>query len=347
MNLIDFSRRGVGTPAPFFLFLLLILFFLISFSSCSHKSEKVSDVDICNNLDSLNSAIARDSTNGQLYSCRAKLLYDKGDFLKSLYDISMALHLNGNNTPDLLLQSDIYFVMKDADLAQKSLMTALSLDENDYSVYYALGKHFYLLKNYELSKGYLNKSIQLQPVNPYSLCLLGEINLADSDTNAAINNFHRAIQVEKNYYPAYMQLATVSLIQNSSLTPQYLQDAININHESCDAIYMMGVYYQQNKFYRKAINYYTQVFIKRPDYKMASYNAGYIYLVELNVFDTAVVWFNRAIAVDTTFYDAYYNRAYALQLEGKISAAQTEYKKLLAKKPDYSLARKRLNEIGK
>ena len=337
--MIDYLNRGF--LAPFF---ILAFALLLSCKSNPNQSggKGSENVDICDNLDTLNVILAYDTTNGELYSCRAELLYEKKDYVNALYDIQMAMQLKGNNVEDLLLLADVYWGLGNPNQARLSLNYAESLDNTNYEVYYALGKHFYLLENYELSRNYLLKSIQLEPANPYSYSLLGEIDLSRGDTTSAINYFYRAVQVDNSFFPAYMQLATVNLVQNTPLTPRYLENALSINDKSNDAYYMLGVYYQQNGQFRKAVENYSKLYELNPEYVLASYNAGYIYLAELNVFDTAIIWFDRAIAVDSNFYDAIYNRSYSYELLGNTAKADSGYRYLLKIKPDYELAKQRL-----
>ncbi len=330
------------------LILLIVVALGLSLFACDNKkssvvvSEVEQDFDICYNLDSLNVVLEHDTTNGELYSCRAKLLYDKGDFVNALYDIQFAMQNKGNNIPDLLLLADVYWGLGNSGLARKALGVAESIDNRDYTVYYALGRHFYLSNVFELSKGYLNKSIDLEPNNPHAFSLLGEIELMEGDTAAAINDLHRAIQIDNDFYPAYMQLATINLVQNTNLTPQYLNNALAINANSTEAIYMMGVYYQQNLLFDEALKKYTKVYDIDSMFALACYNAGYIYLAEKNVFDSALIWFDRVVAIDTANCDAIYNRAYTMELLGNEQEAQKEYKRVLKINPDYKLAQKRL-----
>ena len=144
--MINYSNRGF--LAPFF-FLALAL--LISCKSNTNQpgGNNSESVDICDNLDTLNVILAYDTTNGELYSCRAELLYEKNDYVNALYDIQMAMQLKGNNVEDLLLLADVYWGLGNPNQARLTLNYAESLDNTDYEVYYALGKHFYLLENYQ------------------------------------------------------------------------------------------------------------------------------------------------------------------------------------------------------
>lgn len=331
------------------LILTAILFISISCNSKDNtdkNTEATNAVDLCNNLDSLNIVLETDTTNGELYSCRAQLLYDKGDFVNALYDIQYAMQYKGNNIPDLLLLADVYWGLGNSSLARQAIGVAESIDDKDYTVYYALGRHFYLTQVFELSKGYLRRSIELEPNNPYAFSLLGEIELAEGDTVAAINDLHRAIQVDNNFYPAYMQLATINLVQNTTLTPQYLYNALNINPNSTEAIYMLGVYNQQNEIFDEAIVNYKKVYDLDSLFILACYNLGYIYLAEKNVFDSAYIWFDKAVNIDTTYCDAIYNRAYSMELLGNVEDAEKEYRRVLRLDSTHQLAKSRLNDVG-
>ena len=75
------------------------------------------------------------------------------------------------------------------------------------------------------------------------------------------------------------------------------------------------------------------------------YNLGYINLVYLQDFGTAVDYFTRVIELAPSYAEAYYNRAFSYEMSGKIIKAVADYKKTLELKTNYTKAIEALNRL--
>ncbi|MDD4141300.1 MAG: hypothetical protein PHR20_00690 [Bacteroidales bacterium] len=288
-------------------------------SACNNNKTAAvtnpTDEDVCGNRAKLDSLIVSDSLNGEWYSCRALLNYNSGKYSDAYMDISNALQLKGNNIQDMLLLSDIYFIMGKVNEARAVLMEAKALDKYNYEVYYAIGYHNFLIGNMELAKGNLLKSIELHPENPQSYFVLGQIAALMEDTATAISRYQSAVQADINFYPAYLQLAVLYTDIDKKLVPEYLRNALTANPECEEALFLSGVFYQQEDSFDEAVSYYKKTFDVNPRNKMASFNIGYIYLTEYMIFDTAAIWFDKTLQIDSTFTEAKFNYDYALKLQ--------------------------------
>ncbi|MDR2085397.1 MAG: tetratricopeptide repeat protein [Bacteroidales bacterium] len=299
----------------------IILILLIAFGACKNnnpiKTNNTENQEVkipCNDLPLLDSLILVDSLNGDLYSCRAEIYFDKGRYPEALYDINSALMLKGQNIPDLLMLSDIYYMLGNFQYARTAIAEAEKIDSEDYTVYYAYGKHNFRTGNFELAKGYLAKSIQKHPLNPQSYFVLGQIAALEEDTARAITYFQNAIQADYEFNPAYLQLAVLNIEQNPELVPQYLQNAISVKEDNPHAYFLLGVYYQENEEYDKAKDCFLNSYIYDKKNKMTCFNLGYIYLTELMYFDSAAFWFEKTLALDPDFKEAQHNYNYSLEL---------------------------------
>ncbi|MDL2227395.1 tetratricopeptide repeat protein [Odoribacter sp. OttesenSCG-928-L07] len=304
------------------LFSIAILFIIV-FYSCKNNNTSPAKNEItitqeykipCNDLPYIDSLLLIDSLNGDLYSCRAELYFDNGRYSEALFDINNAIVLKGQNIPDLLLLSDIYFMLGNGQLARSAIVEAEKINNEDYTVYYALGKHNFRTGNFELAKGYLAKSIQINAVNPQSFFVLGQIAALEEDTARAITYYQNAIQTDYEFTPAYLQLAVINMDRDRSLVPQYLQNAISVKPDNPYAHFMLGVYYQEEEDYLKAKECYLESYNFDQKNKMTCFNLGYIYLTEMFLFDSAALWFDKTLALDPSFKAAQDNYKYSLEL---------------------------------
>lgn len=86
-----------------------------------------------------------------------------------------------------------------------------------------------------------------------------------------------------------------------------------------------------------------------PDNKLIYHNLGILY-GQLNNLDNAIEAFSNAIKIDQTYADAYHNRGYAFQLQGKHEQAIENFDAAINLKPndlDYQASKKRSQQMMK
>jgi tetratricopeptide (TPR) repeat protein len=165
------------------------------------------------------------------------------------------------------------------------------------------------------------------------------------DTAKAVASFQKAVEQDPEYYHAYIQLGILYATKNSPLAVDYYNNALKKNPNSIEARYGLGMFYQENEEYNKAIIEYDSILRIDPKYKQAHYNLGYIHLVYLKVYNQAVKHFTAAIECDAKYAEAYYNRGYSYELMGDIMNAKTDYTKALELRSNYEKAITGLNRV--
>jgi len=124
------------------------------------------------------------------------------------------------------------------------------------------------------------------------------------------------VDQDQVYYDAYIQLGEIYSIRKNSLAVDYLKNALKIQPKSKEALYMLGMFYQENDQYDQAIETYMILVKRIQPSKEAPYNIGYIYLVYLKDFPNAVTWFRTHLGRDPGYIEAYYNRGLAYEYMG-------------------------------
>ena len=144
-----------------------------------------------------------------------------------------------------------------------------------------------------------------------------------------------------------MELGEISYARKDKLTIDYFRAALNIKPENKEALYFLGMFYQNDGQYDKAIQ--TYLILEKADslFKNAPYNIGYIYLVYLKDFRTAVKYFTDAIRLDPEYAESYYNRGLANEYSGDYAAAYKDYQKALELKVNWQKAIDGLNRLDK
>jgi tetratricopeptide (TPR) repeat protein len=122
---------------------------------------------------------------------------------------------------------------------------------------------------------------------------------------------------------------------------------LNIRPQSKEAIYMLGLFFQENGQFDKAIATYQNLGKVDTAFREVPYNIGYIYLVYLKDFPRAIPYFTESLKLDPDYYQAYYNRGYAYELMGDYKNAYIDYQKSLKIKVNYDKAVDGLNRLDK
>jgi tetratricopeptide (TPR) repeat protein len=171
--------------------------------------------------------------------------------------------------------------------------------------------------------------------------------LEQGDTNHAVTDLMQAVDKKQDYYEAYIQLGDLYSIKKDPMAEAYLKNALNIKPQSREALYMLGMYYQETSQYEKAIQVYLNLSKTDTAFREAPYNIGYIYLVYVKDFQKAIPFFTESIKKDPVFYQAYFNRGYAYELSGNYQKAIEDYQQSLKIHVNYEKAVEGLNRIDR
>jgi len=227
------------------------------------------------------------------------------------------------------------------------LLKAISIDPRSNPALIRLSKLSLIIKDYNATFDYIKKALQVQPVNPQAYFTRALALLEKGDTALAVEDLKRTVDQDQNFYDAYIELGELYSKRKDPLAADYLKNAINIKPDSREALYMLGMFYQENGKYEEAIKTYATLSKVDTTFKDAPYNTGYIYLVYLHDFTKAATYFTLALKNDPGYIEALFNRGYAYELSGSHAKAYQDYKHLLDLKANYQKAIDGLNRLDK
>ncbi|HEY4649816.1 MAG TPA: tetratricopeptide repeat protein [Pontibacter sp.] len=168
--------------------------------------SSVSD-DPAAQLGNLNDAIARNRQDGNLYSRRAALLLQNGDFQQALSDVNEAIRLEKNDMANLFLKAQI---LRATGKLQEALLLALRAERNSYesaALYVLLSDLYVQLGQPKQAATYVKKALELSPDNAYALYYRGRVAAAQGDTARALTNYKLALQQAPDFKEARRDLA--------------------------------------------------------------------------------------------------------------------------------------------
>ena len=340
------------------IFYIIVAVLLIGFTACNNnkadsKSDKAGvmeskqEVDpLLAKLDAINKKIKADTLNADLYEERARFYYDNKQLSEALKDINKALSIDSSYSKYYVTLSDIYLEMGKLKNTIVSLDKAVELDPKNDDAWLKLAEMSIVFNEYNKAIKYIDKAMKIDDLNPKSYFLRGQVMLETGDTIHAIKNFQKTLEVEQDFFDAHYQLGLLYLGKKNKLAVDYFNNALNIDPNSIEARYYLGMYYQETGDYDKAISIYETILEKNPNYVFATYNIGYVNLVYLHNYDEAIEYFTQAIDQHPDYIDAIYNRGLSYEMKMDALNSKKDYEKVLELSPDYKKAAEGLHRVN-
>jgi tetratricopeptide (TPR) repeat protein len=344
-------NKDAAVKAVLFL-LLLVPVFLISCRT-GGKNDKKADgaASVVAPPDSssllvLNKLIRDNPKSPELFAKRAKLYGEKKNYTQALTDITIALSMDSLKPGYYISQAEYYIFSGQPNSAKKGLTVCMKKFPGNTDVMLKMAEIHLYMKEYGPAKTMLQ---QVMPINDdlaQIYFLQGLIAVETNDTLGAIRNFQVSVEKDPDFYAAYIQAGKIYSNQGNPLAIQYLKSAIDLQPKMYEAHYLLGYFYQEHGYLDEAFQEYDYISTKIDSTQADPYyNRGYIEMVYRNNFAEAVKWFGKAIECDPKYADAWYNRGFSYELDGKLTKAKADYLKAMEIEPNFPLAIKGLNRI--
>lgn len=318
-------------------------------ASCGETAQPpVTDsVVVKDSLTNINELIRQDPDNLDLYHRRAMIMVGRKDYGTALLDINRILAIDSSTTKYLLAAADIHFFIGKIQRADQLLKRAVQIAPNDIECALRLAQLHHYLKRYEEELELLNKVLDLDKRNSQAYFMKGMVCKEQEDTANAMKNMQLAVQMDPDYYNAYIQMGLITANQKNPLAVDYYRNALEIQPASEEALYNLGMYYQETNQYNPAIETYTALLKVNPHHFDAHFNLGMIHAYKLDVVDEGLKYFNMAIQDNPAEPRGYYGRGYCYEKKGDVNAATADYKKALEVDPQYTNAARALEGVTK
>jgi superkiller protein 3 len=294
----------------------------------------------------LTDSIAMDSTDAHLYVNRAKAYFANEQIGQAMVDINKALQLDPNNVETYLLLADVYYTLGDQDNIASTLNRAAEVNSLDARPLVKLAELNLLQQNYNLAFGYVDKALGLSPYNPRAYFVKGMCFMAaQQDTANALKNFQLASEQDANFYDPVEQISRIYAVQQPPYALDYLRRAQQQFPDITTTRYELALYLQSHGEPEEALLHYDTLLMQNPENYIVLFNKGYVNYVYLEDNQTALEYFNQALAVNPDYLDALYNKGRVLEQMGDYSQAMSIYKEVLKTRPDYQLAIDAINRV--
>lgn len=325
-------------------YIFVVLITTLMLFSCSNEGKN-GNSEITDPVEYLTSEIKDHPEDYKLYGQRATVFLEQGKIDPAFRDVNKAIHLKPDDAGLYILLSDIYFVLGNKENSISSLKKANALEPKSELPLIKLAELFLMTRDYDKTQFFADQAIiiNLNIAEPYYY--KGMAYLETEDTANAIINLKIASNIDTSNFEVNMQLGAIYYDSYDSISEIYLKKALIDQPNSPSALYYLGMLYQDNKEFDRALEVYSQLFNNKKSGKRAFYNSGYIYLVELQEYDKAEEMFKKAIITDATFVEAVYNLGRTYEEKGDFEQAREYYNNAIELLPNYPLAVQGLNRL--
>ena len=331
----------------FFILMMALLFSACNTQEKKEVAESNDNKDIEGSMtafDSLNMQIKNKPNAPSLYNKRANMFLMAGEVNAALSDVNKALQLDTLNAATWITLSDIYFAKERFVDSRQVLLKVLAMAPNNTDAMIKLARLHLIYRDYKMLNKYVDEALAIDPLLEEAHFIKATAYAEQGDTVSAVYTYQKVVDINPNFYDAWIELGRISEAKDNSLAEQYFLNALNIDTNNTHALYIMALYYQNAHDFNTAEQYYTSL-LNKSENEYAYFNMGYINLVYLKDYKKAIIFFQKAINVNPDYYDALFNLAYSLELSGDLTDARLKYKELLAKVPNHEGAIERLNTM--
>lgn len=330
----------------------ILLLLLIALVSCTNNSSEkgskiteVTSVESVSVLDSLSTLIVNNPENSNNYYRRALYFHEEGEYSQAVDDIQRALAIDSTVAEYHFIEGNIYYDDQQFKEAFESYQKTVKYDNEHELAILKLCQIELVLQNYDLALEMVNKALKINPMNPSAYYLKGFIYLDSRDTATAVSSFQTAIEVDPNHYDSYIILGKIWLTENPEYAESYYNQALEIQPESIEALYNMGILLQGQERYRETYPVYNRIIELDSSAYFAYYNKGYVLLVSDSSYTGAIDEFENSLRFYPYYHQAFYNIGLCYENLGDEKAAEVNYRKALDIDPQFDPAANGLSRL--
>lgn len=317
-------------------------------------------------LEDFNKSISLNPNYTESFYSRGLTYYFLGDHLKAIDDYTKAINANPNYSNAFLGRGLSYYYLDDFTSALRDYNSAIFTDPNNHVAYFDRGILYYKQGNMELARRDFLKTKEVMPsynlgtyetlvtsakeseaVNgkPFEISSIGQNYFKRGKDSLNGGKYYEAIELfDKVLWenPAYIDALINKGIayENLGLDIEALRNfnlAIQIVPKDYIALFHRGKFYYKKRDYYNAEKDFKNALENKSDHIDSNIYLGLISKQNKNS-NMALVYFDRAIAINPNDYWGYFEKGNVLQDQKKYNESIREYSNAISKKYNYKEA---------
>ncbi len=253
--------------------------------------------------------------------------YGNKNYKQSINYSHQALNINKTKAPVYLQMAKSYFMIENYDSSAYYSQIATVLNPKYDEAFYILSKSENNIKKYEKAFNHINKAIDLnQNVADY-YNVRGVANFGLENYDKALSDFEQVLVLDPNNTSVYKNLANVYIAQNkSSKAIEFIDKGIldSEGDEKVQYLILKGNYFRSLGQLDEAQASYLEAKKISNESPIVLTNLAAI-MIDKGEFEGAVENCTKAIELDPTMTEAYFNRGIAYEMLRKTEEACSDW----------------------
>jgi tetratricopeptide (TPR) repeat protein len=298
-------------------------------------------------LKAINAKIIVSPSDANLYNERAKLYLKYKQFEEAINDAKRCIRIDSTNAEYYLTQADVFFSANETKNCKDVLEKITTKFPTNTDGLLKLGELYYFVKQYELAFAKINQALKLNENLTKAYSLKGNIYKETGDTAKAISSFETALEQDNKNFAAFLDLGLIYGARKNLIALEYYDNAISMNPLSTEALYAKAKLLQDLNKLDEATVLYNRILKNDTQHAFSLYNLGAIEFSFKSNTKNGLDYFTKAINANPRYVEAYYARGACYQELKDNANASADYQMCLQLQPNYPPAVDGLNSIGK
>lgn len=229
-----------------------------------------------------------------------------------------------------------YALDREYEKAIQSFDAALKLNPDDLEVRHVFGTLLLDQGLFHKAEAHFSDTLEIAPDEPRAHFGLGEVFLAMGATQKALDEYHAAVQLDRNYVDPRLRIASLYEGRDHEAAAE-LKTAIQINPQRADSYVLLGQIYLRNKQYQQAAEQFEKALSIDPNNSDAHYRLGQAY-VSLETPEKAIKEYKAALQRAPINADLHYDLGLAYYAAGNQEESITHYARAIVINPKHLAA---------
>lgn len=211
------------------------------------------------------------------------------------------------------------------------------IKENPSNVVHYVKKAMYLKnrRNYQDALYALQTALKIDSANADLYAHQADLHYKMKNINESMAAAEQALEIDENHISANKRVAWVYfLLKDYENTFKYINIALAQNERDAECYFLKGMAYKEQEKLKLSVSSFRTAVEQDNDYYDAWIQLGLLH--SLAEHEHTAFYYDNAIRVDSTKYEAHYNKAFFLQeTEGNYREALKSYDAILRHNPNF------------
>jgi tetratricopeptide (TPR) repeat protein len=253
--------------------------------------------------------------------------FDNKNYKKSISYSNQVLDLNKTKAPVYLQMAKSYFMLENYDSSIYYSKIATVLNSKSDEAFYILAKSENNIKKYEKALNHINKAVEINPNESDYYNVRGVAYFGIEDYDNALKDFKQVLALNPNNTGVYKNIANVYIAKGEAAKAiEYIDKGIldSKGQDKVQYLILKGNYYHSIGKLDDARAAFLEAQKINNQSPVVLTNLAAV-LIDKGEFESAVENCTKAIEIDPTLTEAYFNRGIANEMLRKTDEACSDW----------------------